>query len=611
MSDFFSGGEIPSTGSFEEFCATAGSADVADLRFVHGQESVSRAPAKGLVRGVTWFGPGRSHSLKAFATAEARMTAVESVSLRSAAYAPMYATVFVAGLGVYKPSAAEFSLHKDSKDALIKADPSYTHDASGALALRSFEQLENLDVIGIPVCGAGFPNYGHFLFDGLPLVIIMAEQLRGLNARLIGGPLGEWQQAILTTLGLADRYVPMQGPRRFRRIVTSNLLWGHVPYPTRFARLAFDHIRLHLGVAPEPRNKRIFVIRPDKPGRRYLTNRVEVQACLEALGFETVQPELLKFQEQVRVFASARVVVGESGAAMANIGFCDPGTRVLEIMPDIYCDIWVRGACLVLSHEWHVYFAEAEAPIPDGAPGADRLDFRYRIDIPSLKEAVDQICHGIGAPSHPATGSGVIRPSPALPVRIAPVQGDASDAAAPSLEDRGPDASHLLVHLQDAGDMTVPFSQWAGMRGRGKRIEGFAVTAQDGHSPMPLTYQAILHDGTLSAWSRSGEFCGTRGQGRALHGFCFRLEEEMPRWSVSYEATFVDGSEIGPLPVGEICRAPSGAPLEAMRLMLVPETGTGRPAREPVSRTPVFVVPMGTSPLSDHRAVESHEAKYQ
>jgi tetratricopeptide (TPR) repeat protein len=389
---FFTGRHLSMAETFEGFCRAATMRDQPDLCFVHGIESTASAPAKGLVRGVTWFGPGKAVAEVVFVAAKARMANVESVNLRDAAFLPSRATVFGRGHGVYEPSAGPFALDARGSQALALADPSYVFGADGSLSVPGFDRFEYHDAIGIPVCGIGFPNYGHFLFDGLSLAWLLAEQLRRDGARLIGAPLGRWQEDVLRTLGLLDLYRPVTKPTRFRRLVTSNLMFGHVPYPTRFARLTFDLIRARVGVADRPRDRRIFIVRPDRPGRRHLLNAAEVVECMRGLGFDAVQPEQLSFKEQVRLFAAASVVVGESGAAMANIGFCDPGTRILEIMPEVHLEGWTRATSLIFSHEWHIYFASVVDPPPLHAEGEARMRFTYRIDIASLKEAIRSIC---------------------------------------------------------------------------------------------------------------------------------------------------------------------------------------------------------------------------
>jgi capsular polysaccharide biosynthesis protein len=455
---FFSGRDLPAAESFEGFCRAATMRDQPDLHFVHGQESNGSAPAKGLVQGVTWFGPGKSVAEPVFAVGKARMTDVESVSLREAAFLPRRATVFVPERGAYLPSVAGFLVEGRGLQALAAADPSYAVGEDGSLSVRAFDRLEYQDGIGIPVCGVGFPNYGHFLFDGLPLAWLMAEQLRRQNACLIGGPLGRWQDEVLRTLGVADIYRPLTQPSRFRRLVTSNLVFGHVPYPTRFARLPFDTIRARVGAPSGPRDRRILLVRPNNSGRRHLINAAEVADSLAHLGFEVVQPERLTFREQVRLFAAASVVVGESGAAMANIGFCDPGTRVLEIMPEVHVEGWTRGTCLVFSHEWHVYFASVVEPPPGSAEGEARMQFSYRVDVASLREAVRVIC-GVGDPVPKSSRKAIEPPATSREDTIAQLEAGVQHAR----EGRHREAREILARVGESPSFDVTISHKIGV----------------------------------------------------------------------------------------------------------------------------------------------------
>jgi hypothetical protein len=72
--------------------------------------------------------------------------------------------------------------------------------------------------------------------------------------------------------------------------------------------------------------------------RRSIPNADEVAAALSKIAdVATVSLEGLPLLEQFRVFASARLVIAQHGAALANLVFCHPGTKVLEIFP---ADSW-------------------------------------------------------------------------------------------------------------------------------------------------------------------------------------------------------------------------------------------------------------------------------
>jgi SAM-dependent methyltransferase len=143
-----------------------------------------------------------------------------------------------------------------------------------------------------------------------------------------------------------------------------------------------------------------------------------------------------------------------------------------------------------------------------------------------------------------------------------------------SPQSRTPPSVHssveIVVHVHDVGDVGGAFGAWMGAPGSRRWIEGFALAPRQSATPASLEYQAVLQGGVLSPWVTGGRFCGTRGQGAPLFGFCIRAVGTA-QFDCRYSGRFIDGSEIGPLAAGTVCRAPSGAPLEAFRIVLQPQ----------------------------------------
>lgn len=75
-----------------------------------------------------------------------------------------------------------------------------------------------------------------------------------------------------------------------------------------------------------------------KATRRRILNETDVIDLLTAHGFKIYILEDMSLDEQIRLFNSAKVVVGPHGAGMANITFCRPGTSILEI----FTPNWVK-----------------------------------------------------------------------------------------------------------------------------------------------------------------------------------------------------------------------------------------------------------------------------
>lgn len=66
---------------------------------------------------------------------------------------------------------------------------------------------------------------------------------------------------------------------------------------------------------------------------RILHNEDELIDILEQRGFAIIQLEYLTFDEQVNLFSHAEYIIGAHGAGLGNIVFCQPGTKIIELMP--------------------------------------------------------------------------------------------------------------------------------------------------------------------------------------------------------------------------------------------------------------------------------------
>ena len=83
-------------------------------------------------------------------------------------------------------------------------------------------------------------------------------------------------------------------------------------------------------------SKKLFISRHNFKTRSY--NNDEIQTTLETLDFTTVYPEKLSLYEQVKMFHNAECIVAATGAALTNILFCRPKTKIY-VLTSIYMDL--------------------------------------------------------------------------------------------------------------------------------------------------------------------------------------------------------------------------------------------------------------------------------
>ena len=126
----------------------------------------------------------------------------------------------------------------------------------------------------------------------------------------------------------------------------------------------FEKVNINLNNKILP--KKIYINRKDSLVPRYIINEKEVSNCLNEKGFSSFTLSDLSFVEQVQLFYNADYVVGLHGAGFANIIFCKPNTKILELKPIsagdviknlainnnlIYDDISAKGKTINLNNQ--------------------------------------------------------------------------------------------------------------------------------------------------------------------------------------------------------------------------------------------------------------------
>jgi hypothetical protein len=141
-----------------------------------------------------------------------------------------------------------------------------------------------------------------------------------------------------------------------------------------------------------------------------------------------------------------------------------------------------------------------------------------------------------------------------------PAAPDTSDALRPLVE--------LGAHISGVGDVWGWPGEWVGEAGSGHAIEAMAVIPA-GLPGGAVNCRVLYNDGSLSKPEDGAYFHGTRGQDKPVHGFELRLRGGWARkLDCAYRGRFIDGHTVGPLSPGQLCRSPTGAPLEAFTISL-------------------------------------------
>ncbi|MGR4864066.1 glycosyltransferase family 61 protein [Caulobacter sp. LARHSG274] len=254
-------------------------------------------------------------------------------------------------------------------------------ELDGDTRLAVPEAIETVDRAAVFQSWGGSFNYGHFLLDALPSLVALDEQ--GLLQRFvpIAPRLKPWQRRLLA----------MATDAPVRELKAPFVRLGSAVHATSMDHflhgpgdlLARTRARLLAG-APEARRsgRRLYFSRRFH-SMRVMINEAALEAGLRARGFEIVKPERLEVAEQIRMMREAEVVVGPTGAAMANALFAPAGARIVEIQPENFASQWVWAASRQAGAEWRGYVcASPIAPECVAWPHRIRRGFRFGYEPP-------------------------------------------------------------------------------------------------------------------------------------------------------------------------------------------------------------------------------------
>jgi len=220
-------------------------------------------------------------------------------------------------------------------------------------------------------------NYYHWLFETLPRLEMLKEK-RIKFSKLITGYDKSFKKETLSKLGISSsRVIPISDSTN---LFAENLIVPSMPInsgnPTQ---KVCSFLRKNLLSKPssfqKKKYKKIYVMRGNAKSRK-VTNEGEVIDFLSKKGFTPVRMDGLSVKEQSQIFNSSEIIVSLHGAALANLVFCNKGTKVIELFHPDYVNVcyWALSNCMNLDYAY--FFGEKK--------GLMNSELNVKIDLNKL-----------------------------------------------------------------------------------------------------------------------------------------------------------------------------------------------------------------------------------
>lgn len=202
----------------------------------------------------------------------------------------------------------------------------------------TYESKIDIDRTVVACGNLYFFNYSHFLTQVTPVIVALHRRAKMDNENIcfVTPPLKSWQRNVFKAIGIRDDDII---EKKVSDIVCArNVIFGTtqfcVPHSqvinNGFMRECVSCITENIGNMRTL--EKIFITRKTSAARK-LRNSDEIAAVLRKYGLKEIELDGMEFEEQIRLFAGCKLVVAEHGAGLTNIIFCQPGTKILELMP--------------------------------------------------------------------------------------------------------------------------------------------------------------------------------------------------------------------------------------------------------------------------------------
>lgn len=206
------------------------------------------------------------------------------------------------------------------------------HWLLGFEKMREPERLDGETAVVAVNLGAG---YCHWLLEELPRLLMIE---RGAADNVVLHAAAESAREALRARGGTERVVAVRRAAHWAAgplLVPSLVDAPGAPTRSTVERLRAFVAERGVGRGLAGLGERLYLTR-EKARRRRVANEAELWAELQPRGFVKVALEDLSWAEQIAALRAARVVVAPHGAGLANLVFCEPGTRVVELVNRAY-----------------------------------------------------------------------------------------------------------------------------------------------------------------------------------------------------------------------------------------------------------------------------------
>jgi capsular polysaccharide biosynthesis protein len=235
------------------------------------------------------------------------------------------------------------------------------------------------------VAAAGGQNYHHWLYDTLPRIGLLQKTglIKNIDHIIIGYSGLKFQKDSLEVLGIPPEKIIASTDHWDFHIQADELIVTSLParlgtvsdWTVEFLRDTF----LPVGNRAGGPRQRLYLSRRKAPSRN-LVNEEQILEILGKLNFRPFYAEDHSIGETAAIIAAADAIVGVHGSGFANLAFCSPDTKVVDILAPKHLDPYYWILANLTGSVYGYIFGEGERLPEDMDLVRNKIDEDIHVD---------------------------------------------------------------------------------------------------------------------------------------------------------------------------------------------------------------------------------------
>jgi capsular polysaccharide biosynthesis protein len=228
-------------------------------------------------------------------------------------------------------------------------------------------------------------GYGHWLADVLPRLYLIKNNLKNYKI-LLPETYNTFHLGTLKPFGITEKDITYLKNESY--LVPDLTIVSHVAESCNtkdeiLQELRDFYLKYYFNISLPTAYRKLYISR-SKQAIRKVINEEEVQSLVKNYGYEVIYPEDYSFEEQVKLFAGCKTMIGLTGSGLTNMLFMQAESTVLEFK--------MKGD----EHNLH-YFSMSSGLHLDyyyllcTVEGKDRFSGEFQVDIPALRAILRRI----------------------------------------------------------------------------------------------------------------------------------------------------------------------------------------------------------------------------